>query len=399
MADDPTITFTSVLYVSAIALAAPILVNLTPRLRMPAVVLEIVLGIVVGPAGFGWIRVDVSLQVLSLIGLALLLFLAGLEIDPQKLRGDFSLILMAFGASLVIALGMAGALHVTVDVGDPAFVAIMLASTSLGLIVPVLGDAGETTSRFGQLVLGASITAEFGSLLLLSVFFSTSADSAPVQVGLLVAFAVLVMGVGTVMLRAGRSTRVESTLLALEDTSAQLGVRVAVALLILCVALATELGQEAILGAFVAGALLTITDTQGRLNHPAFRRKIEAIGYGFVVPIFFVVSGAQLDVRSLVETPTDFALVPLFAAGLLVARGIPVVLYRRLFGGRRLVAGALLQSTSLTFIVIAASLGQELEIFDAPTAAAAVVGGLLTVVLFPPIALRLLGDSQIVPEG
>lgn len=373
-----------------IALAAPLIVSLAPRLRIPAVVLEILLGIIVGPSGFDWVEVDVSTEVLALLGLGFLLFLAGLEIDPRRLRTGIGRILFAFGISLALAVGFGWGAELFHETSSPFFVGIALASTSLGLVVPVLRDAGQNETEFGQMVLAASSVAEFGTIVLVSLFFSQSASSTEATVFLLAAFVVLALAIGLTLSRAGRSIRLSATLARLEETTAQLGVRIAIVLLAIFFVLAADLGLETILGAFVAGALLRMIDRDELLVHDRFRQKVEAIGYGFLVPVFFVASGLRFDAEALFEEPQHLLLVPFFLVALLVARGVPALLYRPLVGHRRSVAAGLLQATSLTFVVVAAHLGVELDVFDSATAAALVVAGLLSVILFPAIALQLL---------
>lgn len=380
----------TVLVVALIALAAPLIVSLAPRLRIPAVVLEILLGIIVGPSGFDWVEVDVSTEVLALLGLGFLLFLAGLEIDPRRLRTGIGRILFAFGISLALAVGFGWGAELFHETSSPFFVGIALASTSLGLVVPVLRDAGQNETEFGQMVLAASSVAEFGTIVLVSLFFSQSASSTEATVFLLAAFVVLALAIGLTLSRAGRSIRLSATLARLEETTAQLGVRIAIVLLAIFFVLAADLGLETILGAFVAGALLRMIDRDELLVHDRFRQKVEAIGYGFLVPVFFVASGLRFDAEALFEEPQHLLLVPFFLVALLVARGVPALLYRPLVGHRRSVAAGLLQATSLTFVVVAAHLGVELDVFDSATAAALVVAGLLSVILFPAIALQLL---------
>jgi Kef-type K+ transport system membrane component KefB len=398
---DPSISFSSILVIAVVAFLAPILVNLAPKLRLPAVALEILIGVVVGPSGFGWLELDLPVIVLSLFGLAFLLFLAGLEIDPARLRGRMTTISIAFVASFALAVVCAFALQPIEPIRNPLFVAIVLASTSLGLVVPVIRDAGEVETSFGQTVLAASSIAEFGTILLVSLFFSTSSTGSSEsgsKIILLVGFTVLVAFIGIAMLEAGRSLRVSRTLEALEDTSAQLGVRIAMALLALFVVLATELGLETILGAFIAGALLRVVDPHQHLTHVEFRRKVEAIGYGFLVPVFFVSSGARFDVDALVNSPSHLLLIPLFLLAILITRGVPAFFYRKYFSTRRVIASGLLQATSLTFVVVAARLGLELDVFDEAAGATLVAAGLLSVIIFPPIALWLLGDSDTAGE-
>lgn len=393
LADD-ALSFTSLLAVAAIALAAPLLVSLAPRIRMPAVVLEIVLGIVIGPSGLGWVEVDVPVAVLSLIGLSFLLFLAGLELDLHALRGRLGLIFGAYAVSGMLGLG-AGLLVDAFDDSDrPLFVAIILMSTSLGLIVPVLRDAGQTFTPFGQLVLGAGSVGEFGAILLLAVFYSEDSAGLGSQLLLLVGFAVLVVVVALALGRIERSPRFMRTLSKQGETSAQLGVRVAMLVLAVFVALSAELGFEAVLGAFVAGALLRMTDPDESLTNERLRSKLDAIGYGFLIPAFFVTSGLQFEADALVNDPKTIALVPLLVVLFLVVRGVPALLYRKIYKGRKLVAAGLLQATSLSVPVVAVRLGSELGTIDADTGAAIIVAGLLTVVLFPPIALTLIARDE-----
>lgn len=387
------ISFNTVLAVACIAVSAPLLASLGPALRMPAVVVEIVLGIAVGPSGLDWVRVDVPVSILALFGLGFLLFLAGLEIDPRRLRGGIARIAVAFGVSLVIALGAGYGVDLIDPVREPMFVAVVLASTSLGVVVPVLRDAHETETAFGQLVLGAGAVAEFAAILLVSLFFSNRSTSTGSQIVLLVVFAALVAVMGLGLSRVGRSMRVGALLDRFEGGTAQLGVRVAMALLAIVATLTSELGVETILGAFLVGAGLRLVDRDEQLVHERFRVKVEAIGYGFLIPVFFVASGLRFDADALFGAPEHLVLVGALLVAMLVVRALPALLYRPLLGGRRSAAAGLLQATSLTFPVIAAHLGRELHVLDSATAAALVAAGLLSVVCFPPIALRLLSTT------
>src|SRR3712207_1309501 len=166
-------SFTDLLLVVAVAFAAPLLLGLFPRLRLPSVVLEIVAGIVIGPSVLGLVEVDQTVEVVALLGLAFVLFLAGLEIDFRELKppvvrlagAGFAL---SFAMAVVVALG----LHAAALVDTPLLVAIVLCATSLGVLVPVLKDAGEIGSTFGQLIIAAATVADFGAIILLSIFFS-----------------------------------------------------------------------------------------------------------------------------------------------------------------------------------------------------------------------------------
>lgn len=388
----PHVSFASLVVVAAIAVLAPLLVGLFPRIRIPAVVLEIAAGIAVGPHGFGLVKtVDVPIQILALMGLAFLLFLAGLEIDIDRLRGRvLRLAALGFAVTLVLGLAAGAVFKAAGTVRSPLFLAIALSATSLGLVVPVLKDAGKATTDLGQLTIAASSIADFGAVILLTLFFSgersTGTGSKLILLG---GFVLLVLAAGFALSELNRSMRFGQVLVRLQDTTAEIRVRIAVLLLVGFVALAERLGLETILGAFIAGALLSLVD-KDTSTHPHFRLKLEAIGYGFVVPVFFVASGLRFDLGALVGSPSAFARVPLFLLALLVVRGAPAVLYRRTVGTRGAVAAGLLQATSLPFIVTATEIGLLLHLITPVNGAALVSAGLLSVVVFPPVALSLL---------
>jgi Kef-type K+ transport system membrane component KefB len=389
----PEISFDNLLIIVAAGFAAPFALGLAPRLRLPAVVLEIVLGIILGPAVLGWVEIDEPVEVLSLVGLAFLLFLAGLEIDLHALRGK--LLREAsegFAVSLVLALAAAFLLYVTGVADSPILIAVILASTSLGVIVPVLQDSGQARSQFGQLVIAAASIADFASVLLLTLLFSREATGTGTKLLLIGAFVGVLVIVAVTVARAERSTRISAAVRRLQDTSAEIRVRGAFVLLIGMVALAEQLGLELILGAFAAGAILNHLDMDNEMTHPQFRTKLAAVGFGVFIPVFFVASGVRFDLDALFADATTIASIPAFLAALVVARGLPAMLYRGDFGQRRAIAAGLLQATSLPFIVAATQIGQDLGVIDAATSAAFIGAGLLSVLVFPISALALLRE-------
>ncbi|TDW71206.1 cation:proton antiporter [Kribbella pratensis] len=386
----PDVEFTNLFAVTVIALLAPLLLGLTPRLRVPAVVLEIVAGIVVGPHGLGLVDVDLPVQIVSVLGLAFLLFLAGLEIDVHRLRGQV-LRLAVLGYLVTLALGgAAGAVFSAVGwVHSALLLAVTLSATSLGLVVPVLKDARQADGMVGQFTIAAASVADFAAVLVLSLVFSTEGGSAGERLIMVGLFALLVAVTGLVVATAGRSQRIGLVLLRLQDTTAEIRVRAAVVLLIAFVALAEQFGLETILGAFLAGAVVGLVDRDAT-SHPRFRTKLEALGYGFLIPVFFVTSGLRLDLRGLLDDPAALLRVPLFLLALLVVRGVPAYLSVRTLGGRSTAAVGLLQATSLPFIVTATQIGVVTGLMTPVTAAALVCAGLLSVLIFPAIALVLL---------
>ena len=384
--------FTNLLIVVAVAFAAPLVLGLAPRLRLPAVVLEITAGIIIGPSGLGWVEVDQPIQVLSVLGLAFLLFLAGLEIDPTRLRGRTLRVTgLAFLLSFAIGIVAGLALHAGGFVKSPLLIAVILVSTSLGVVVPVLKDSDEISSDFGQLVIAAASIADFGAIILLTLFFSGEGSTdTTTKIILLVGFALVVFLLWLGLRGFEHSRRLSDTLVRLQDTTAQIRVRGALVLLVGFAALAENLGLETILGAFAAGAVLSLIDRDEMMTHPQFRLKLEAVGFGIFIPIFFVTSGLLFDLNALFSSASTVARVPLFLLALLLVRGLPALLYRGMLDGRRTVVAALLQATSLPFIVAASMIGQQLGLITEASAAALIAAGLLSVLIFPVLGLSIL---------
>lgn len=384
-------SFVGLVIVCAVAFVSPLVSNAIPRVRIPAIVLEILAGVLIGPAVLGWVVVDEPIRVLSVIGLSCLLFLAGLELDVKLMVGRrLRVAAMAFVASAAMAYVIALGLHAAGLVESTLLVAICLSATALGVVAPVLKDAGESASEFGQLIIAASSIADFGTILLLSLLFSRESGSLADKLVLLGGFVLLTVCIVIAMAFAERWKGLSAALATLQDSTAQIRIRGAFLLLVGFAALAGRLGLEIILGAFIAGALLSVLDHDYQRTHPRFHDKLEAIGFGVFVPVFFVASGLQFDVGSLFADAGTLLRVPLFLATLLVVRGLPALLYRPLVGSSRAVVAGLLQATSLPFIVAATTIGLELQALNKANASALVAAGLLSVVIFPMTAVALL---------
>ena len=388
----PAVHFTNLLIVVAVGVLAPLALGFFPRFRLPAIVLEIALGIVIGPSGLGWVKPDLPVSILALVGLAFLLFLAGLEIDVERLRGRIlKFTALGFVVSFLIAIILGLGLKAGGFVKSPLFVAIVLVATSLGVIVPVLKDSGNISTSFGQLVIAAASIADFGAIILLSLFFSGKGSTSTAGTLILLGvFGLVVLLVGLAIAGVEHSTSLSRVLRRLQDTTAQIRVRAAFLLLIGFVALAESVGLETILGAFAAGALLSLVDRDEAMTHPQFRLKLEAVGFGVFIPIFFVTSGVRFDLNALFASASTVARVPLFLVAIYLARGLPALVYVRLIGRRRSVIAGVLQSTSLPFIVAATQIGLRLGVVSRASAAGLVAAGLLSVVISPIVGLVLL---------
>ena len=382
--------FVSLVVIAVIAVLAPIIVDLKPSLRIPAVVVEMVLGAVVGPYGFNLISPNVATAVLSFLGLGFLLFVAGLELNPVQIRRHAGSVVIDFALSAVIGIGAAYLIAQFEPISQPLLLGFALTSTSLGVLVPILRDAHENQTEFGQMAVAHASMGEFGSLILVAVFFS-SKDSAPAaRIGLFLVFAVLMITADLIMARAIRSTRLFDTARRLRGGSWQLDVRLAILVLIVFAAVADVFGFDGILGCFAAGAIIKVIDRRGFTEDRDLVTKIDAVGYGFLIPVFFISSGINLNLRVLVEQPKHFLLIPAFLVALLIARGLPAQRHRGEIGRVRAAALGLLLSTTLTVLVVVVSIATNTHILDPASAAALLATGLLSELFFPPLARWLL---------
>jgi Kef-type K+ transport system membrane component KefB len=388
-------SFDNLLIVAVVAAAVPLLLGFAPRVPIPGPVVEIIAGIVLGPAVLGVVHVDQTVQTASVLGLGFLLFLAGLEIDIHQFRGPKARrALDGLAVTVVLGIAVGYGLQAVGLAKNPLLVGIALMATSLGLVVPILKDAGVAGRGAGQLIIAGASAGEVTSVVLLSVFFSERGGALGgrlLLLGLLVLFALVVV---VAVRGAEHSMRITSVIDRLADTTAQIRVRLAVLLLIGLAAVAAKLGFEAILGAFIAGALLRLVDPDAERTHPQFRVKLEGIGFGFLIPVFFVTSGLTFDLHQLTDHPATLLRVPLYLALLLVVRGIPALLYRSTLTRRETIAAALLQASSLPFIVAATQIGLAVGAVTAANAAALVAAGLVSVLVYPVIALQLLPSAE-----
>ena len=391
------IMFNSLLIIGGVAIVVPLLLGLFPAVKVPVVVLEILGGVLVGPAVLGWVHLDVAVRVVSDLGLGFLLFMAGYEIDLRHFERRILLLAgWAFAVSVALALLVAYGLQLAGQVKDGLLVGITLMATSLGILVPILKDAEHTETPFGRLIMAAGSLAELGPLVLLSVFFSASSGNPSVELGLLAAFVAVTAVVVLLAQRVRGWDPLRGVVHRLEDTSSQLRVRLAITFALAFAVLAEHFGLATILGAFLAGVIVRRIG-ESPYSHEVLKGKLEAIGFGFLIPVFFVSTGAGLDVDALFRSSRAMLLVPVFLAALLVVRGLPALLYLRAVGRTHALAAGFMQATSLTFIVVATVIGVQTNHQLRSTATALVIAGLLSVVIYPPVALQLMknaADSQ-----
>jgi len=379
-----------ILVVALAAAIAPIAAHHTGGLRVPVVVFEILLGVLVGPQALNWVELGGPLPYLAQMGTAFLFFMAGLEIDFGKMRGTpLRFATLGWLCSLAIALALALALGSAAGGTSRLLVAVALSTTALGIVVPVLRDAEMLDTELGKLAVACGTIGELGPILMLGVMLAKE-HGVGTQLGFEILFGVVIVGV----MWASLSIRPPGLILILRRTmtkSGQLPIRLSLLLIAVLVVLAEILELDLALGAFAAGMAvgLALRDTHNEVLH----HKFDAIGFGFLIPTFFVVSGVGLDVRALVSSPKNLLLLVVYAAALAVVRGLPALLFRRLLRGQELVALGLYSGTSLSLIVAITNAAVSRGMMARPDAAALVGGGLVSVLVFPVVATRLVGKS------
>jgi Kef-type K+ transport system membrane component KefB len=383
--------YTSFIIVAVIAFLAPLIRGLLPIIIVPAIVLELVGGIIVGPHGIGIASSTEPVQVFSTVGLACLLFLAGREIQVDRLRGALlTTSLAGFAISFGLAYGCASLLYAIGLIKTPLLVAIVFVATSLSIIIVPLKDAHETDNDWGQQVIAAAAVAEFGAVILLSFFYSGERAGPGTEIFHLSLFVVLAALLFFSLTRGAQFKRLKDAISRLEGSSAQIGVRGDFALIAVVAGVATQLGLETILAAFTVGVIRGMTSGHDEIRE----ERLDAVTLGIFIPFFFVDSGMDFNLGAMFASFSSFIRLPLFVVAVLIVRALPALIYRSRFATRRTAAAGLLQATSLSFIVVATQIGLMLSIMYPATATALVGAGLITVMVFPALALALIGDRD-----
>lgn len=380
----------AIVLIPALAVIAPLAARaIGPWVRVPVVVFELVLGIVVGPSLLGWTGPSEFIDLLSEFGLAMLFFVAGTEIEFAALRGRSGR--RAIGGWVIsLALGTALGFALVPDAGA-VVIGVALASTALGTLLPILRDAGESKTPFGRAVGALGAVGEFGPLIAISVLLGSRAPGIATIV--LALFLLLAAGAVWYALAVpqGALHRFVNTTL---HTSGQFAVRIVMLILTGLVALSIVLDLDMLLGAFAAGIVwrLLMRDADPR-DRDVVESKVEAIAFGFLVPVFFIYTGVTFDLASLLTDPILLAMVPVALVVLLVVRGLPSMLAApERSDGRTRAATMLMGATGLPIIVAVTAIGVDENLISSGLASVLVGAGMLSVLLFPLIAISLRGD-------
>lgn len=386
----------TLLLVVAVAALSPLVSDALRRfVRLPGVVIEIALGIIIGPRVLGWAHLDEVIGVLAELGLVLLIFLAGFEIDLHEVKGaPARLAVQGWLVSLGLGIAVAWGLHGLGVTSGVRFVAVALTTTAIGTLLPIVGDAGLLGTRFGSLFIAGGALGEIGPIVAISLAL-TSVH--PVRAATVLAlFTVIALIAGRLAARPTppRFVRLIGHTL---HSSGQLGVRISVLLCGLLVWVAFRFELDVLLGAFAAGMIARLflgADEGDGVDHlHEVQTRLESLGFGFFIPLFFVVSGMKFDIDALANGGTLLK-VPMFLALFLLVRGLPTLLYRSELDRRGMTALAFLQSAQLPLVVVITGLGVADGMMRPDNAAAMVGAGLLSVVVFPILGLSLHARAQ-----
>ena len=384
----------SLVYVLGASALGAIVSRIHGRIVLPTVVVEIVLGIVIGPEVLDLAEVDSYIRFLSNFGLALLFFFAGLEVIERRVVRS-SVVRGAAGWAVSLAIGLSvGALLSAAGVdAEWWLLGVALSTTALGTLVPILIDAGLLSTLLGSAVLGAGIAGEFWPIVVISIFL-TGAYGAIEEALLLVAFGGLVALAAAAATRA-RPPRLLRVLQETVHTTGQAAVRASIFLLGGLVLLANDVGLDFVLGAFAAGLVvgLTLDSPEGA----TVRMRLEGIGFGLLIPIYFVVAGMNFDLDSFLSA-TGLALGGLFLSLLLVVRGVPSLVWLRELGARDTLSLAVFSATGLPLIVAVVGIGADRGAISADVGASLIGAGMISVLVFPLLASRL-ADSRAAEDG
>ncbi|SIS49130.1 monovalent cation:proton antiporter family protein [Salimicrobium flavidum] len=407
------ISVTSLIIVLVAAFLTPIVLKKFNLNILPVVVAEIIVGLIIGQSGFNLIEPNEWLDILSTLGFIFLMFLSGLEIDfsifksgKRKKLPNGQLEPNRFGISTVIFLLILGlsylislALSLAGLVDNAFFMTLVISTISLGVVVPTLKEADIMKSGIGQIILLVAVIADLVTMILLAIFVSFQEEGGNMWLLLLL----FIAGIGLYFL--GKFFKNQSFFETLSTGTVQIGTRAVFTLIMILVGLSESLGAENILGAFLAGVLVSLLSPNKEMV-----QQLDSFGYGFLIPIFFVMVGVELDVWGLFSDPTVFLLIPLLFLGLLLSKLLPVVVLKKWYDWRTILGSGFLLTSTLSLVVAAAKIGERIGVIDGQMASSlillAIIACIITPILFKQIfpfvetteekkRLRIIGANQI----
>ncbi|WP_156898239.1 cation:proton antiporter [Methylocapsa acidiphila] len=381
----------SLFIISLVAALAPLLGRLPQLAQTPVVVIELVLGILIGPSVANWVASDSTIGFLGIVGLSFLFFQAGLDFDKEKIGAQaLRLGAIAWLASFGLACIFVGLLYFVGLLRAPLLVALVLPTTAFGILIPILRQTGDLDSDFGRYLLGLAAAGELGPVMLASVALA-HANHHLHQTLLSIGF--LAIAVGAIFLaRTLPADGLSRAIGRWMGDGSILPVRIAILILLGLVSLASELGMETVLGAYAAGVIVALL-ARGDATE-ALVGRLTSISSGFFIPMFFITSGVELDLIGLVTSPASLLRLALFTLALLFIRIVPIRLYRGGLPDRDLLPLALLSSTTLGLVVAVTYLGVRTGQMSTENASALVGAAVISVAVFPTLAISLRAQSD-----
>jgi Kef-type K+ transport system membrane component KefB len=394
-------SFAPLLIVVILASLVPLaLSSVRGRLAIPIIVGEIVAGMIVGRSGLGWVLPDnYALDLLKELGFVFLMFLSGMEIDFRALRGSpgerapepsrwrpLPLAALNFMATLMCAAAFALGLKWIGATTDPWMMALILSTTALGVVVPILKEAGLSPTLFGQTILLATVIADFVTMFLISVLVAVISRGLTAEILLVFLLFVAFFFAARFGFFLSRMERLQRLIEELSHATAQIKVRAAFSTLLIFVVLAETLGIEIIVGAFLAGAIVAL------LRTPADRElasQLEAIGFGFFIPIFFIMVGVDFNLPALLSSRGALVSVPLLLLAAVAVKVVPALVFHINHSWREALAAGILMCPRLSLIIAAAAIGKKLGIIDESVNASIVLVAIVTVTSAPLGFLRV----------
>ena len=398
---DEARSFAPLLIVVILAFLVPlVLSSVRGRFAIPIVVGEIIAGMIVGRSGFGWVSPDNgALDLLKELGFVLLMFLSGMEIDFRNFRGadshrarqespwsPLSLAILNFGATLILAGVLAWGLKWIGATTDPWMMGLILSTTALGVVVPILKEAGLSQTPFGQTILLATVIADFTTMFLISVLVAVISRGLTAEILLVFLLFVAFFFAARFGSFLSRIEPLQKVIQELSHATAQIKVRAAFSTLLIFVVLAERLGIEIIVGAFLAGAIVALLRTP---EDRALSSQLEAIGFGFFIPIFFIMVGVDFDLPALLSSTGALLSVPLLLMAAVAVKVIPAFVFRLSHTWREALAAGILMCPRLSLIIAAAAIGEKLGIIDASVNSGIVLVAIVTVTVSPLAFVRV----------
>lgn len=399
------VDFVPLLIITGLAFFIPLITIQIKAINIPVIVGEIICGIIIGKSGFGIITSGPWLDFLSIFGFTFLMFLSGMEIDlsflekkrqpvcfidnknQEKCHEPFILGIKVFVLTILSSLALSFVLFKFHFINDPIFLALVLSTTSVGIVVPTLRELGISSEIFGQDVLFSSLVADFMTMLLITVYVTkiTSGLSLNLLLILLI-FVIFIVVYWLSHYLLGKPVTIK-TLLKPSLQRAEIKTRAAFAIMIFFIVLSQKIGIEIILGAFLAGFLVSMLSAKSDLK--LLHEKLYGVGFGFFIPLFFIMVGVRFDLRPLIENPQNLILLPIFLIVAYFVKIIPCILLKKHYTKRNTVAAGVLLASRLTLIIAAADIGISLNVISPATHSIIILVAVITSTISPVLFYRI----------